>query len=74
MGSVAGRLIVVTGRSRRLAVEDHRKELKELMEEFGGGVGPEVRKAIGNVASAFVLAGVGDGIVVLQTATGGSVE
>ncbi|KAF6754982.1 Sodium/hydrogen exchanger family-domain-containing protein [Ephemerocybe angulata] len=68
-----GRLLVVTGRSRRLAVEDHSAELRELMEEYGA-VGPEVKKAIGSVASAFVVSGVGDGIVVLQAATGGNVD
>jgi hypothetical protein len=61
-----GPLIVVTGRSRRLAVENHRGELKELMEEYGHGVGTEVRKTIGDVATAFELAGVGSGIVIVQ--------
>ncbi|KAF9565112.1 hypothetical protein CPC08DRAFT_630409 [Agrocybe pediades] len=61
------KLTVVTGRSRRLAVENHRKELKELMDEHGR-LGSEVRKTIGDVATAFVVAGVGSGIVVLQAA------
>ncbi|KAF8887113.1 Sodium/hydrogen exchanger family-domain-containing protein [Infundibulicybe gibba] len=62
------RLLVVTGRSRRLAVENHRDELKDLMEEYGN-VGAEVRKTIGDVAAAFVVAGCGSGILVLQAAT-----
>ncbi|KAG5642537.1 hypothetical protein DXG03_002575 [Asterophora parasitica] len=62
------RLLIVTGRSRRLAVENHRAELKELMEEYGT-VGSEVTKTIGDVATAFVVAGCGEGVVVLQGAT-----
>ena len=58
---------------RRLAVQDHQRELKDVMDEYDQ-LGPEVRKALGDVASAFVAAGVGSGIVVLQAATGGSLE
>lgn len=65
--SWATRLLVVTGRSRRLAVENHSTELKELMAEYGG-VGSEVKKTIGDVATAFVVAGCGTGVVVLQAA------
>jgi hypothetical protein len=61
------RLLVVTGRSRRLAVENHAQELKELMDEYGS-VGSEVKKTIGDVATAFVVAGCGSGVVVLQAA------
>ena len=48
--------LVVLGRSRRMAVEDHHKELKKLVETHGS-VGGEVRKTIGDVASALVIAG-----------------
>ena len=58
---------MVTGRSRRLGVENHRCELKELMNEHVS-VGPEVRKTIGDVGTAFVVPGVGSGVVVLQAA------
>src|ERR1700722_4498430 len=61
------RVLVVVGRSRRLAVEDHHQELKELMEEHGH-VGQEVRKTIGDVASSYVAAGRGAAVVVLQAA------
>ncbi|KAH9480856.1 K(+)/H(+) antiporter 1 [Psilocybe cubensis] len=64
------KLIVITGRSRRLAVENHTKELKQLMEEQREKVGSEVRKTIGDVAAAFVVAGVGSGLVVVQQAVG----
>jgi len=62
------KLVVVTGRSRRLAVENHRTELQTLMNEHSY-VGAEVRKTIGDVATAFVVAKVGSGVVVVQAAT-----
>ena len=49
---------------------DHNKELKHLMDEHMR-VGSEVRKTIGDVATAFVVAGVGSGIVVVQAAEAG---
>ncbi|PFH49513.1 hypothetical protein AMATHDRAFT_194834 [Amanita thiersii Skay4041] len=61
------RLLVVAGRSRRMAVENHVQELKKLIEKHGS-VGSEVKKTVGDVAAAFVVAGVGDGIVVVQAA------
>jgi len=57
----------VAGRSRRLAVENHQQELKELMEEHGS-VSNEVQKTVGDVATAFVVSGCKAGIVVLQAA------
>ncbi|KAF9459201.1 Sodium/hydrogen exchanger family-domain-containing protein [Collybia nuda] len=63
------RLLIVTGRSRRLAVENHTSELKELMEEYGT-VNSDVMKTIGDVATAFVVAGCGAGVVVLQASLG----
>ena len=59
------KVVVVTGRSRRLAVENHRAELKTLMDEHGH-LGAEVRKTVGDVATAFMVAGVGSGVVVVQ--------
>lgn len=61
------RVTVVTGRSRRLAVESHHQELKKLMEEYGS-ISPEISKTIGDVATALVLARSRCGIVVLQAA------
>ncbi|KAJ7696562.1 Sodium/hydrogen exchanger family-domain-containing protein [Mycena rosella] len=71
-GTVAGqgrapRVLVVVGRSRRMAVENHAEELKGLSEEYGS-VGADVRKTMGDVASAFVVAGAGSGLVVVQAA------
>ncbi|TDL22140.1 hypothetical protein BD410DRAFT_770653 [Rickenella mellea] len=62
------RLLVVVGRSRRLAVENHNHELKELMEEYGT-VRSDVKKTIGDVATALVVAGCNAGLVVVQAAT-----
>ncbi|TFK34191.1 Sodium/hydrogen exchanger family-domain-containing protein, partial [Crucibulum laeve] len=62
-------LLIVTGRSRRLAVENHLSELKGLMEEHRH-VSSEVRKTVGDVATGFVVAGCGSGVVVLQAAMG----
>lgn len=66
-GGPAGPLIIVTGRSRRLAAVDHRMELKEMMAERGS-LGGEVRKTLGDVASAFVASSVGSAVLVLQAA------
>jgi hypothetical protein len=71
LGGQRKRVLVVCGRSRRLAVEDHGQELREVMGEDGHGhIGHEVRKTIGDVASAFVAARRGAGIVVLQASNG----
>ncbi|KAG0693115.1 hypothetical protein DFH29DRAFT_1040944 [Suillus ampliporus] len=65
--SMYKRVLVVAGRSKRLVVEDHHAELKDLVEEHRM-VGHEViRKTIGNVATAFVVPGCASGIVVLQS-------
>ncbi|KAF9002926.1 Sodium/hydrogen exchanger family-domain-containing protein [Cyathus striatus] len=65
--TASGDLLIIAGRSRRLAVENHRQELKALMDKHGA-VGAEVRKTIGDVATAFVVSKCGSGVVVLQAA------
>jgi hypothetical protein len=57
------RPLVVLGRSRRLAAEDHTAELRAMGRER---IGSEVRKTVGDVATAFVLEGVRTGILVMQ--------
>jgi len=68
--SVAGIRVVVTGRSRRLAVESHHTELNELMQEgweaIEGGVMKDIRKTVGDVGSVFVGRSVGVGVWILQ--------
>ncbi|KAF8626886.1 hypothetical protein AX15_004646 [Amanita polypyramis BW_CC] len=61
------RVLVVVGRSRRMAVEYHAKELKDLVHDYGG-LGSEVKKTIGDVGAAFVVTGCGTGLVVMQAA------
>lgn len=60
-------LMIVVGRSRRLAVEDHHDDLKELMEEHGQ-VRSEIKKTIGDVASALLVSGCNAGVIVVQAA------
>ncbi|OCB89096.1 hypothetical protein A7U60_g3780 [Sanghuangporus baumii] len=78
---VSRKVTVILGRSRRLAVEDHSLELKELLEEHhgSGSVGGEVRKTVGDVASAIIgysssssSKGCDVGIVVMQAARRGA--
>lgn len=72
--SMCQRVLVVAGRSKRLAVEDHRAELKDLVEEHRV-VGHEViSKTIGDVATAFVVSGCASAMVVLQAAANVGME
>jgi threonine aldolase len=50
-----------------LAAENHHAELKQLINEHGG-VASEVKKTVGDVASAFIVTGSQASIVVLQAA------
>jgi len=59
--------IVVVGRSRRLAVEDHHAELRTLEGEHAA-VRTDVRKTVGDVGTAFVMAGVDLNLLVMQAA------
>lgn len=67
------RLLIVAGRSRRLAKERHDAEMKRVMETCRSGVGMEVmRRTIGDVGAAMVVAaGSASGVVVVQAAEGG---
>ncbi|KAG1814783.1 Sodium/hydrogen exchanger family-domain-containing protein [Suillus subaureus] len=69
--SMCQRVLVVAGRSKRLAVENHHAELKDLVEEYRV-VGHEVTsKTIGDVATAFMVSGCATAMVVLQAANVG---
>jgi hypothetical protein len=64
-------VVVVVGRSRRLAVEDCHAELRAL--EAGHGAAPvhsDVRKTIGDVGTAFVMTGIDANLLVMQAASG----
>lgn len=66
-------LLVVVGRSRRMAGESHEMELRTIMSE-NGAIGSEVPKTLGDVATAFVAAGTTASVLVLQAALSGSVS
>jgi len=61
------RVLVMVGRSRRLAVEDHTVELREVLRN-GKPIGGEAKRTIGDVGTALVVSGVKAGVVVLQAA------
>jgi len=67
-------VLVVAGRSRRLAVDDHTAELNDILKERGSGsFGQDVvRKTIGDVATAFVASSCATAVVVLQAANFGT--
>ncbi|KAF9515215.1 hypothetical protein BS47DRAFT_1376288 [Hydnum rufescens UP504] len=46
---------VITGRSRRLAVDSHQADLRQYAQELGASSPGEMRKTIGDPASAFVI-------------------
>ena len=58
LSSSGYKLVVVTGRSRQLALMDEQNHVGEA----------GVRETIGDIATAFVVAGVGSGVVVVQAA------
>ncbi|KZS91521.1 hypothetical protein SISNIDRAFT_456745 [Sistotremastrum niveocremeum HHB9708] len=71
-------ILIVLGRSRRMAVESHHSELKHLLEEYSYGSGSgnasvaqEVRKTVGDVASSVLLSRSGAGMVVIQAGSSG---
>jgi hypothetical protein len=59
------RPIVVVGRSRRLAVEDHHAELR-ILEGEHSAVRADVRKTVGDIGTAFVSAGFDANLLVMQ--------
>ncbi|KAM5539392.1 hypothetical protein V8D89_006844 [Ganoderma adspersum] len=61
------RLLVLAGRSRRLAVENHHAELKAITEEYGG-VGGEVKRTVGDLTTALVVSGCQANVIVFQAA------
>jgi hypothetical protein len=62
-------VVIVVGRSRRLAVEDHHAELGALEAEHGAApVRADVRKTVGDVGTAFVMAGIDANLLVMQAA------
>jgi hypothetical protein len=63
-------MIVLLGRSRRMAVEDLKGELKDLGAS-GPAVGSSVAKTLGDVGAALVGRNVNASLLVLQAAAAG---
>lgn len=70
--NVGKTLIVFLGRSRRMAVESHQAELRQIMIEAGGHMGSSVPKTLGDVGAALVAKGVHTSLLVMQAAVAGS--
>ena len=68
------RPMVVAGRSRRLAVEAHSAELREVLAERNASVtmGSDLVKALGDLGTAVVAEDSGASLLVLQAAPGSS--
>jgi len=59
-------VLIVAGRSRRMAVEYHKQELRRLGTEHNASLASEISKTFGDVASAFVVAKGNVSLVVTQ--------
>ncbi|KAK0190433.1 Sodium/hydrogen exchanger family-domain-containing protein [Armillaria mellea] len=64
--------IVVMGRSRRMAVESHKKELMKIVADKGGSIGSSVAKTLGDVGAALVADGAKASLLVVQAAIASS--
>jgi hypothetical protein len=61
-------MIVLAGRSRRMAVESLHSELRGLITESGSSISAPVPKTLGDVGAAMVLTNVNASLLVLQAA------
>lgn len=61
-------MIVMAGRSRRMAVESHHAELQQLILERGSSIGSAVPKTLGDVGAALVAAETKANLLILQAA------
>lgn len=61
-------LIVLAGRSRRMAVESHEAELRKLIADAGSSIGSTVPRTLGDVGAALVAKQVHASLLVLQAA------
>jgi hypothetical protein len=63
-------VIVVLGRSRRLAVESHAAELRKIMTETGSTFSSSVSKTLGDVGAALVAKSTPASLLIMQAHTG----
>jgi len=61
-------IMVMVGRSRRMAVESHKAELQKLIASHGASIGSAVPKTVGDVGAALVASGSSASLLVLQAA------
>ncbi|KAF8638567.1 hypothetical protein AX17_002110 [Amanita inopinata Kibby_2008] len=59
-------LIVVVGRSRRMATESHQAELRKIISESGTSIGSSVAKTLGDVGTSMVAMNVNAALLVMQ--------
>ncbi|KAG6861961.1 hypothetical protein C0995_009145 [Termitomyces sp. Mi166 len=62
-------VIVVAGRSRRMALESHAGELQQLIMERGTSMSSMVPKTLGDIGAALVVSGTAVSLLVLQAAS-----
>lgn len=60
------KLLIVLGRSRRMATESHTAELKKLLSTNHTSIGGEGAKTLGEVGTAVMSGGFGEGVLVVQ--------
>lgn len=65
-------LMIFVGRSRRMAVESHEAELRQVMTETGSNMGSSVPKTLGDVGAVLVAKGIHTSILVMQAAVANS--
>ncbi|KNZ78604.1 K(+)/H(+) antiporter 1, partial [Termitomyces sp. J132] len=70
--SPAKNIIVVAGRSRKMAVESHASELQQLITARGASMSSMVPKTLGDVGAALVVSGATVSLLVLQAASSSS--
>ncbi|KAJ7628091.1 potassium:hydrogen antiporter [Mycena rosella] len=70
--SASKNLMVLVGRSRRMAVESHAVELQTLVGSKGTPIGSAVPKTVGDVGAALVASGTTASLLVLQAAVSSS--
>lgn len=66
--NVGRTLTIFLGRSRRMAVESHQAELRQIMTEAGGHMSSSVPKTLGDVGAALIAKGIHTGLLVMQAA------
>lgn len=60
------RVLVVTGRSRTMAVESHAKELRQLIVDRSVSMSSDAPKTLGPIGAAFIATNANTSLLVLQ--------